>query len=126
MMSPHLGIHLATLSGQHTGSVSRVAPVESSQQVDFAALNRLGESAWGELIRPRLESIPVEDVAQFRDLVYDAGATSSSHMDVSTVSATSSDTTLGGAFSPAYHSPSATPADRIAATLQHMRGLQCA
>jgi hypothetical protein len=125
-MSPHLGIHLTALSGQHTGALSRVAPVESSQQVDFAALNRLVESAWGELIRPKPESIPVEDVAQFRDLVYGAGATSSNQMGISSVSESSSDTTLGGAFSPAYHNPSATPADRITTTLQHMRGLQCA
>ena len=112
-------------SGQATGSVARVAPVESSQQLDLAALNRVTEPVWTERPRPDIEGISFEDVTQFRHLVYDLAKPDVGSPAIPGVAGVSSETIMGPAFSAAYQDPSMAPGDRIAATLQHLRGLDC-
>ena len=126
MMPQDFSAPTLNFSGQATGSVARVAPVESSQQLDLAALNRVTEPVWIERPRPDIEAIPFEDVSQFRNLVYDLAKPDVGSPAIPDVAGVSSETLMGPAFSAAYQDPNMTPGDRIAATLQHLRGLDCA
>ena len=110
----------------------RARPVDPARTTDprwssgLGGLDGLGEI---ERLRPDVVRIPIGDITQFQALVYGpagrSGAASTAphalgHAPL-TVAAPSPQPQT---FSPSFPGPHAPPADRIAHTLQHLRGLR--
>jgi len=123
MISLSASVNPASLPLHRGAASGRIEPIEPSFRQDLDSLNRLRDPAsWG-VVRPSAESIPQEEVFRFQSLVYDIYASAIAPVAKPAVSA----------MAPAFIvGPSATaglditPADRIAATLQHLRELRCA
>lgn len=116
----------------HRGAVARVGavgPAERARPVDPA---RITDPRWADWPRPDPARIAIGDITQFQGLVYGpAGrplalsAATGSWSGMAAAAAVPSVTVQAAGTAPHLQlHPHAPPADRIASTLQHLRGLR--
>jgi len=113
---------ISGLSGIHdsmsrTARVEKIARVESVQEMHLDALHPADGVAEAGLRAPSAETIPLADIDRFRGIVYASpvGGVESAAF------ASNAHSTTEPLVTVAEYS---TPADRIAGTLAHMRGIR--
>ncbi len=132
---PADAVAMLRLAATRGGAVARVGaltqterarPVDPARTTDPRWSDGLGEI---ERLRPDAARIPIGDVTQFQALVYGptgrSGAASAvPHSLGHAPGAAAALSAEIPTFSPSFPGPHAPPADRIAHTLQHLRGLR--
>lgn len=108
-------------SDQRVSAIDRVEPVSSAQVVDIDRLRGIPDPSDWTALRPSVQSIPVSDIDRFRGLVYEPPM--GGYVDAQSVFANPAQTVRDPAVTDSLNS-GATPADRIAATLMHIKGIR--
>lgn len=121
-LSDAAGLRLSAVRGGAVSRVGAVSGAERSQPVDPARATDLRWPQWPPWPRPDPARIAIADITQFQGLVYGpAGRPLSQGLPGGLALAGAAP--AAAAPHPQPH-PLAPPADRIAYTLQHLRGLR--
>ena len=105
------------------GAVARVGAVSRTERSSPVDPARVTDPRWSDWPRPDPARIAIADITQFQSLVYGPSADPSGGRQRGGALAAAAQRTLAADPYP-QPDPQAPPADRIAATLQHLRGLR--
>ena len=117
MSDPISGLSGIHASMSRTAPIEKIARVEPAQEMHLDALHPADGTAAVGLPAPLVETIPLVDIDRFRGIVYAS--------PVSGVESSAFASNVHSTAEPAETMADyATPADRIAGTLAHIRGIR--
>jgi hypothetical protein len=111
------GLSAIHASMSHTGRVDKIARVESVQEMHLDALHPADEIAEVAQRAPLAETISLADIDRFRGIVYASPVGSVEWAAFASKGHSTTEPPVTGA-------EYTTPADRIAGTLAHIRGIR--